>query len=187
MPKNIKKDVEILLVDAKITSRPESKLLKTRNLVCADLIWPRKGIARKSVAREAVLRKGNVDFTSEPWAKRILFREEIDGHCALAVSISEPVSVQKIKRFARLTAKYALRMGADFMEKAMMGYADVASAPLDALSTMVGEKDAPEAIAQGVIDISSLPKEGDEFLIEVPLTRTGKTAVIGKMTFALRV
>jgi len=186
MAKEVKKDVEILLVDAKIASRPESKLLKSRNLVCVDMIWPRKSIARKSAAREALFRKGVADFSPEPWAKRILFREEIDGHCAIAVSISEPVSVQKLKRFARLTAKYALRMGADFMEKAMMGYADIASSPLDALSAMIGEKDAPEAIAQGVVDVFELPSAGEEKLIEIPLTRPGKTAVVGKITLSLR-
>lgn len=182
----VKKDVEILLVKAEITSLPERKLLKTRNLVCVDLVWPRKGVARKSAAREAVIRRGKVDFSAEQWANRILFREEIDGHGALAVSITESVTVQKLKRFARLTAKYAFRMGADFMEKAMVGYADVASAPIDALSAMVGEKDAPEAIAQGVMDISDLPAAGTERLIDIPLKRPGEDDVIGTMTLLLR-
>lgn len=187
MAKSIKKDVEILLVKAEITSLPERKLIKTRNLVCVDLVWPRKGIARKSAAREAVIRKGKVDFSGEEWAKRVVFREEIDGHSAIAVSITESVSLQKLKRFARLTAKYAFRMGADFMEKAMVGYADIASAPIDALSAMVGEKDAPEAIAQGVVDISDLPAAGEERLVDVSLKRPGEDEIIGTMTLALRV
>ena len=70
-----------------------------------------------------VFKKGVCDFTAEPWTKRVVFREEIEDHCGLAVSITEPVSVQKVRRFLRLTAKYALKMGADFMEKAMVGYA----------------------------------------------------------------
>jgi hypothetical protein len=131
------------------------------------------GVARKSAAREAVFRKGKADFTAEEWAKRVLFRETIEDHTALAVSIIEPVTVQKLKRFARLTAKYALRMGADFMEKAMVGYADIASAPMDALSAMVGEKDAPEAIAQGVCDIKVLPAVGEEITCEIELVRPG--------------
>lgn len=186
MAKKVKKDIEILLVKAEITALPERKLRKTRNLVCADLIWPRKGIARKSAAREAVIKKGAVDFSGEEWAKRVLFREEIDGHGALAVSVTESVTVQKLKRFARLTAKYALRMGADFMEKAMVGYADIASAPIDALSTMVGEKDAPEAIAQGVLDFADLPADGEERIVEIPLKRPGEDEVIGTFTLALR-
>ena len=116
----------------------------------------------------------------------MVFREEVESHTAFAVSVTEPVTVQKLKRFARLTAKYALRMGADFMEKTMVGYADIASAPMDALSAMVGEKDAPEAVASGVVDLKDLPGDGEERLVEVPLKRlsTGKTA--GVLTLAVR-
>ena len=186
MASAVKKDIEILLVKAEITSLPERKLLKTRNLVCVDLVWPRKGVARKSAAREAVIRRGKVDFSAEQWANRILFREEIDGHGALAVSITESVTVQKLKRFARLTAKYAFRMGADFMEKAMVGYADVASAPIDALSAMVGEKDAPKAIAQGVVDLPAIPDVGSELIVEVPLSRPSSGSAAGRLTLCVR-
>ena len=186
MAKRVKKMLEVSLVKAEITSLPERKLLKSRNLVCVDMIWPRAGIARKSAAREATFRKGKVDFSTEEWAKRVVFREDVDGRTAFAVSVTEPVTVQKLRRFARLTAKYALRMGADFMEKAMVGYADIASAPLDALSAMVGEKDAPEAIAQGVVDIPSLPADEEEVFVEVPLRRPGEDEVIGSLTLAVR-
>ncbi len=181
-----KTSVEILLVKAEWTGVPEKRLLKSRNLGAVDLVWPRTGIARKAAAREMVFRKGVCDFTDEPWTKRVLFREEVEGRCGLAVTITEPVSVQKARRFLRLTAKYAFRMGADFMEKAMVGYADVASAPLDALSQMIGEKDAPKAVAQGVVDVSSLPASGTETVVDVPLVRplTGKT--IGSLTLLLR-
>ena len=77
-------------------------------------------------------------------------------------------------------------MGADFMEKAMVGYADIASAPMDALSAMVGEKDAPEAIAQGVLDIESLPKDEEELIVEVPLVRPNSETSVGTLTLALR-
>ena len=111
MAKKMKKMLEVSLVSAELTSLPERKLLKSRNLVCVDMIWPRAGIARKSAAREATFRKGKVDFSTEEWAKRVVFREDVEARTAFAVSITEPVTVQKLKRFARLTAKYALRMG----------------------------------------------------------------------------
>ena len=186
MAKKVKKMLEVSLVNVELTSLPERKLLKSRNLVCVDMIWPRAGIARRSAAREATFRKGRADFTSEEWAKRVVFREDVDARTAFAVSITEPVTVQKLKRFARLTAKYALRMGADFMEKAMVGYADIASAPIDALSAMVGEKDAPEAIAQGVADFPELPSDGSEIFVEVPLKRPGEDKTIGTFTLAVR-
>ena len=186
MAKHMKANLEFLLVKAELKGVPEKGLLKSRNIGQVDLIWPRTGVAKKSGAREMVFRRGACDFAAEPWTKRIVFREEIEDHCGLAVSITEPVSVQKVRRFLRLTAKYALKMGADFMEKAMVGYADIASSPLDALAAMIGEKDVPKVIAQGVLDVADLPAEGEERTITVPLVRplTGKTT--GSLTILLR-
>ena len=163
--------VEIQLVRAELTGVPEKRLLKSRNLGCVDLIWPRTGIAKKSVAREMVFKKGRVDFSGEEWTKRVLFREEIEGRCGLAVTITEPVSVQLARRFLRLTAKYALKMGAS---------------PIDALAQMLGEKDTPKAIAQGVVDVADLPSGGEERTVEISLKRplTGKT--VGALTLLLR-
>lgn len=184
--KTAKRSVEILLKSAELTGLPERGLLKSRNLGSVDLIWPRSGVARKSAAREMVFRKGKIDFLVEEWTKRVLFREDIEGHCGLAVTVTEPVSVQKARRFLRLTAKYALRMGADFMEKAMVGYADVASSPLDALSQMIGEKDTPEAIARGYLDLNDLPEEGESREVAVDLSRPLTGKAIGKLTLELR-
>lgn len=181
-----KTSVEILLVGAELTGVPERRLLKSRNVGAVDLVWPRSGIARKSSAREMVFRKGRVDFTGEEWTKRVLFREDVEGHCGLAVTVTEPVSVQKARRFLRLTAKYAFKMGADFMEKAMVGYADVASAPLDAFAQMIGEKDTPKAIAQGVVDVADLPAAGGEATVTVPLKRPLTGKAIGSLTLLLR-
>ena len=184
--KRTKANFEFLLVKAELKGVPEKGLLRSRNIGQVDLIWPRTGGAKKSGAREMVFKKGECDFTGEPWTKRVVFREEIEDHCGLAVSITEPVSVQKVRRFLRLTAKYALKMGADFMEKAMVGYADIASSPLDALAAMIGEKDVPAVIAQGVLDVTDLPADGEERTVTVPLVRplTGKS--IGSLTLCLR-
>lgn len=178
--------LEFLLVRAELSGITGKKLLKSRNVGQIDLVWPRPGIARKSVAREMVFSKGVCDFTSEPWAKRIVLREEVAGKCGLAVSVTEPVSVQKIRRFLRLTAKYALKMGADFMEKAMVGYADIASSPLDAFAAMIGEKDVPKVIAQGVFDVTDLPSEGEERVLTVPLQRPGTGRSLGSLTLCVK-
>ena len=181
-----KEALEILFVRAELKGLPEKVLLKSRNLVQVDLIWPRTGIARRSAAREAVFKRGVCDFTAEPWTKRAVFREDVEGHCGIAVAVTEPVSVQKIRRFLRLTAKYALKMGADFMEKAMVGYADIASSPIDALAAMIGEKDVPKVIAKGVLDVTELPAEGEERIVTVPLARPLTGKAIGSLTLSLR-
>ena len=186
MAKKTKTNIEFLLVKAELDGVPEKRLSRSRNIGQVDLVRPRTGVEKKVAAREMVFRKGLCDFSGEPWTKRVMFREEIEDHCGLAVSVTEPVSVQKVRRFLRLTAKYALKMGADFMEKSMVGYADIASSPFDALAVMLGEKDAPKAIAQGVLDVADLPAEGEERKIAVPLVRplTGKP--VGSLTLVLR-
>ena len=170
-----KRLIEVLLVSCEWTSGPEKRLLKCRNLGAVDLIWPRAGIAKKSAAREFVFAKGRIDFTLEPWAKRVLFREEVEDHTAFTAAITEPVSVQKIRRFLQLTAKYALKQGADFIEKAMLGFGDLASSPVDALAALAGENDSPKIIAQGIVDLSKLPPEGETQMVSVPLARPKST------------
>lgn len=186
MAKNVKRNLEFLLVRAEVAGVPEKALLKSRNIGCVDLIWPRTSIAKKSGAREMVFKRGVCDFTEEPWAKRCVFREEIDGHCGIAVSVSEPVSVQKLKRWAKLTAKAILKEGADIATSAMIGYSDIAQAPIDALATMIGEKDAPESIAQGVIDFCDLPSDGDTKEIAIPLFRPVLGNEIGSVVLAVK-
>lgn len=181
-----KRTIEFLLVKAELQGVPEKRLLRSRNIGQLDLIWPRASIAKKSGAREMVFKRGKCDFSAEPWTKRTVFREEVDGHCGLAVAITEPVSIQKVRRFLRLTAKYALKMGSSFMEKAMVGYADIASSPIDALAAMIGEKDVPEVIAQGVLDINELPAAGAELEVTVPLVRPLTGKAIGSITLVLR-
>ncbi len=181
-----KVNVEFLLVKAEIKGVPEKALLKSRNIGQIDLVWPRSAIAKKSGAREMVFKKGVCDFTGEPWTKRVVLREDVEDHCGFAVSVTEPVSIQKLRQFLRLTAKYALKMGADFMEKAMVGYADIASAPIDALAAMVGEKNAPKIIAQGVLDLEHVPDEGEALEISVPLARPLTKKSIGSLTLLVR-
>jgi len=180
--KTTKRLIEVLLVRGEMTGLPERGLLKSRNLGSVDLIWPRAGIAKRSAARAFTFRKGKAEFADEPWAQRVLFREEVEGHTAFAVSITE-----KVRRFLRLSAKYALKQGADFVEKAMLGFGDLASAPVDALAAMVGEKDAPKIIAQGVLDLARLPGEGEEVLVTVPLFRPKLVkGQMGSLTLAVR-
>ena len=68
--KKAKVGLEVLLVKAELKGIPEKALLKSRNMVQVDMVWPRPSIARKSAMREAAFRHGVCDFTGEPWTKR---------------------------------------------------------------------------------------------------------------------
>ena len=57
--------------------------------------------------------------------------------------------------------------------------------PIDALVAMIGEKDIPKVIAQGVLDVDDLPAEGEERTITVPLIRPLTSKPIGSITLIL--
>ena len=182
----MKTSVEITLKSLSLTSVPEKALLISRNLLTVEMIWPKAGTPRKSATRQITMKKGKVDFTTEPWAKRVLFREDIDGHTAFAVSIAEPVTLQKLRRLLQLTAKAALKEGADMIDAALVSYGDIAAAPVDALATMVAEKDAPRIIVQGVLDYDGLPGEGEVKEVVIPLTRPRFNRQIGSLTLLVQ-
>ena len=182
----MKTTVEITLKSLNITGVPEKALLISRNLLTVEMIWPKAGASRKSATRQITMKKGKVDFTVEPWAKRVLFREDIDGHTAFTVSIAEPVTLQKLRRLLQLTAKAALKEGADMIDAALVSYGDIAAAPVDALATMVAEKDAPRIIVQGVLDYDDLPAAGETKVVVIPLTRPKFSKQIGTLTLLVQ-
>ena len=182
----MKTSVEITLKSLSLTSIPEKALPLSRNLLTVEMIWPKVGSARKSATRQITMKKGKVDFTAEPWAKRVLFREEIDGHTAFTVSIAEPVTLQKLHRLLQLTAKAALKEGADMIDAALVSYGDSAAAPVDALATMVAEKDAPRSIGQGVLDYDDLPAAGETKEVVIPLSRPKFNRQVGSLTLLVQ-
>ena len=182
----MKTTVEITLKSLSLSGIPEKALLISRNLLTVEMIWPKVGTPRKSATRQITMKKGKVDFTAEPWAKRVLFREDIDGHTAFTVSIAEPVTLQKLRRLLQLTAKAALKEGADMIDAALVSYGDIAAAPVDALATMVAEKDAPKIIVQGVLDWDDLPKAGETKEVVIPLTRPKLGKAVGSLTLLVQ-
>jgi len=182
----MKSSVEITLKSLSLTSIPEKALLISRNLLTVEMIWPKVGTPRKSATRQITMKKGKCDFTAEPWAKRVLFREDIDGHTAFTVSIAEPVTMQKLHRLLQLTAKAALKEGADMIDAALVSYGDIAAAPVDALATMVAEKDAPRIIVQGILDYDELPAAGEEKEVVIPLTRPKLGKSVGSLTLVVK-
>jgi hypothetical protein len=182
-----KRSIEILLKSATIAkAKSQRKWRKSRNLITVDLLWPRNSIARKTSAREANFVENFADFTQEEWAKRMLFREEVEDHTAVAVGISESLNTENIEKFFRLTAKYALKTSADFVEKYTVGISDIASAPIEALAVIAGTYPGPETILQGVADIPVLPDPGRRHTLFVKLHAPGKTEELGELELEIR-
>ena len=72
------------------------------------------------------------------------------------------------------------------IDAALVSYGDIAAAPVDALATMVAEKDAPRIIIQGVLDYDDLPAAGNIKEVVIPLTRPKFSKVIGNLTLVIQ-
>ena len=72
------------------------------------------------------------------------------------------------------------------IDAALVSYGDIAAAPVDALATMVAEKDSPRVIIQGVLDFNDLPKSGETKEVVVPLTRPKFSKQIGMLTLLVQ-
>ena len=130
--------------------------------------------------------KSMEDFTQEEWAKRILFREEVEGHTAVAVGISESLNTENIEKFFRIAAKYAFKTSADLVNKYTVGISDIATAPIDALATIAGTYPGPTTILQGIADIPELPEPGHSHTLYGKLHAPGKTEQLGELALEIR-
>ena len=72
------------------------------------------------------------------------------------------------------------------IDAALVSYGDIAAAPVDALATMVAEKDAPKIIIQGVLDYDDLPGAGEVKEVVIPLTRPKFSKTIGSLTLVVK-
>lgn len=182
----VKVSLEVLLVRSELKGFAEKGLPVSHNIGLVDIVWPRPSVPRRSVAREMVFKTGRCDFTSEPWTKRVVFREEVEDRCGFAVSITEPMNASKARRFLRFAAKYAAGAGADFLAGTMARHSDVLSSPFGALAAIADEKDVPKVIATGVLDLNALPAAGESREVKVPLSRPLSGRAIGHLTLCVR-
>ena len=181
--------IEVLLAGADLDGiKLQPHLVKTTRLVTVDLLWPRAGVAKKTGAREVKFQKAAASFKGEEWCRRILFREEVEGHAGFAVAISEILDDEWFEKFLRLTAKLALKGAADMVEKYTVGVSDVASAPIDALAQLEGSYPGPKTAAQGVLDLTEemLPEPGASTVVEIPLHRPKFAKTVGHLKLEIR-
>ena len=72
------------------------------------------------------------------------------------------------------------------IDAAMVSYGDIAAAPVDALATMVAEKDSPRVIVQGILDYDDLPAEGETKEVVIPLSRPKFGKSVGSLTLLVQ-
>ncbi len=71
------------------------------------------------------------------------------------------------------------------IDAALVSCGDIAAAPVDALATMVAEKDSPRVIVQGILDYDDLPAAGETKEVVIPLTRPKFSRQIGSPTLSV--
>lgn len=187
--KKNKSAIEVLLVSAEIGGiKLQPRVVKSSRLVTVDLIWPRCTIARKTTAKEVKFSRMKADVSKEEWVRRILFREEVEGHCGIAVAVSEILDDEWFEKFLRATAKFALREFRDVVKQYTVGISDVASAPIDALAQLEGTYPGPKTVLQGVLDLTEelIPQEGKSVVVEVPLHRPKYVKTAGSVKLEIR-
>jgi hypothetical protein len=187
--KIVKASVEALLVSVEIGGlKLRPRVVKTRRLVTVEMLWPRPAIARKSSARELVFRKALADVSGEPWSRRMLLREDVEGHCGFGVTVSEVLDDEWIEKFMRATAKYALREFSSVIQQYTAGISDIAAAPMDALAQLEGTYPGPKTALQGVIDFTDamMPAKGGSCVVTVPLSKPGSEKVQGSLKLEVR-
>lgn len=189
MAKRIKTPIEVLLLSAQIDGlKLQPRIVKTTRLITIDIIWPRCTVAKKTTAREVKFSRSKANMKNEEWSRRILFREEVEGHCGFAVAISEVLDDEWIEKFMRSTARFALREFRDIIQQYTVGISDIASAPIDALAQQEGTYPGPKTVLQGVFDLTDdmLPEEGKSIVIEVPLHKPNATKTLGSVKLEIR-
>ena len=72
------------------------------------------------------------------------------------------------------------------VDAALMSYGDIAAAPVDALATMVAEKDSPRVILQGILDYDDLPAAGETKEVVIPLSRPKLGKAVGSLTLLVQ-
>lgn len=188
--KKNKTAIEVLLVAVDIGGlKLRPRVVKSTRLVTVDLLWPRCAIAKKTMAREVEFSKAAADMKKEEWSRRILFREDVEGHCGLAATVSEILDDEWVEKFLRATAKFALREFRDVIKQYTVGIDDIASAPLDALAQMEGTYPGPKTALQGVLDLTEemIPRSGKVTVVDIPLHRPGRKKVLGSLKLEIRV
>jgi hypothetical protein len=187
--KKKKTAIEVLLVSAEIGGlKLQPRVVKSTRLVTVDIVWPRCTIARKTTAKEVEFSRAKADVHKQEWSRRILFREEVEGHCGFAVAVSEILDDEWFEKFIRATAKFALREFRDVLKQYTVGISDIASAPIDALAQLEGTYPGPKTVLQGILDLSDemMPDEGSSITVEVPLHRPKYTKKAGSLTLEIR-
>ncbi|HRR34070.1 MAG TPA: hypothetical protein P5026_08235 [Kiritimatiellia bacterium] len=167
----VKRTLEITLHSIHIPVTGAGLDTTTSHLLTAELVWPRTGTARKSASQSITLRKGSAELAALNWGRRILFKENVEGRFALAVTVTESLDDEELEKILRFWAGAALGIGAEAADDAAGPLGDLAAAPLKYAAKAVAKYPGASLLVEGLaeLDAADFPTSGGERLLTVRL------------------
>ncbi len=165
--------LEVTLESVALRETGAAAAAATRHLLTATLVWPRLAVARKSFSRPCRLVGGAAQFTAQDWCDAILFKETLEGRFALALSISEALSDERLDAFLRFFGHNAFAVASSLVDDWAGPVGKFAAVPLDFAAKQLGKSsEAPAVIAEGILplDAADWTGRGPSFSLALPLT-----------------
>ena len=171
-----RREVEITLHSIHIPVTGAGPDKKTSHLLTAELIWPRTGVAQKSSSQSCILNEGRGTFESVNWGRRILFKETVEGHFALGLTLTEELDDEEVEKFLHFCAGAILSVSADLVESAAKPVGSIASAPLEYAAKTVAKYPGAKLMVEGVaeLDADDFPPSGGNRLLTVQMSAARK-------------
>ena len=167
-----KRQVEITLEALRLETTGRERE-RTSHALTALLLWPRLAIARKTAAATLDLQKGCWQARGQPWSRRILFKETVQGRFAFGFSLSDALSDAQVEAFMEALAGHWLKLAAEQVEDLAGATPAVnfASFPLGYLAKAIAGRKGTKSLVEGSLDLNAadLPEAGETLCWEMDL------------------
>lgn len=147
-----------------------------QRLVLASLVWPRPAIAERNAVLPVDFGKEmSVDMRKQPWSKRILFKEQVEGPFGIGISVTEIVSDSVLGDALAMLGQAIMNAGIRDVADigAGMALTGALQTPFRFVHKTLGasSRQAPTVIASGLLDMDILStwKPGKQHSISIKL------------------
>jgi hypothetical protein len=137
-------------------------------LILAELILPRKGIARKAALKDLSLSKGKRSFARAPFYETALFKEKVDGRFGIKLSVSRPLKNPELNQFLKRLLATSVESASNLIQPSFIK--DL----VDEASDQLGDRilDDESFIACGGLELDSESLASGKITLALKLTET---------------
>lgn len=158
---------------------------KTRHLLSSTVHWPRYAYQARTTAREVEISGAVREYGAGDWIDAILFKESVQLPSAATFKLSVPVSRDEAAKAVAAAARAGMTVFGNIVEAAaptaVLG--KVATAPVDALASMLGNATDPGELGRASILFDEpLIRDGGERTLEFKAEEAVETRVAASPT-----